>query len=54
MSAARHDPAVALNLELAELARGLEHPCFSVRRTAARLLALHGDAAVALAARQLN
>jgi CRP-like cAMP-binding protein len=54
MSAARHDPAVALNLELAELARGLEHPSFSVRRTAARLLALHGDAAVALAARQLN
>jgi hypothetical protein len=54
MNAARHDPAVALNLELAELARGLEHPVCSVRRTAARLLALNGDAAIGVAARQLN
>jgi CRP-like cAMP-binding protein len=40
--------------ELADLERGLEHPLSSVRRTAAWLLALNGDAAVAAAARALS
>jgi hypothetical protein len=54
MNADQQDQAVALSLELAELARGLEHPSFSARRNAARLLSLNGDAAVAVAARKLN
>ena len=40
--------------EIAELGRGLEHACGAARRTAARLLARHGDAAVITAAQRLS
>ena len=40
--------------ELADLGRGLEHACGAARRTAARLLARNGDAAVSTAAERLS
>lgn len=44
----------ARSSEMAELERGLEHTYSAVRRAAARLLALNGNAAVAAAAKRLN